>query len=130
MRLLKIRGKGQVEIDLMSSFNLRDQRSTSSELSATCPGAKISDRGLSGNGDGKGRDRKADRGSQIDGVSGDRAEQQCAAHRVQGCPAIWAAREGHKRRKKHRVEETIWARVDSLLGIQWSPEQISKRLKL
>lgn len=46
------------------------------------------------------------------------------------CPAISAARERHKGKKKHQVEEVTWARVDSLLGIQWSPEQISKRLKL
>lgn len=46
------------------------------------------------------------------------------------CPAVWAARERHRRKKKSRVEGETWARVEELLKVQWSPEQISKRLRL
>jgi IS30 family transposase len=40
------------------------------------------------------------------------------------------ARERHERKRKHRIDEATWARVDNLLKLQWSPEQISDRLKL
>jgi IS30 family transposase len=39
-------------------------------------------------------------------------------------------RERHQEKKKHRIGEETWARVRSLLSREWSPEQISKRLKL
>lgn len=41
-----------------------------------------------------------------------------------------AARERHQRKRKHRIDEATWARVESLLELEWSPEQIQKRLKL
>lgn len=40
------------------------------------------------------------------------------------------ARERHRDKRKHRIDEATWARVESLLGLEWSPEQISKRLGL
>ena len=40
------------------------------------------------------------------------------------------ARERHERKRKKRIGGETWARVESLLGLQWSPEQISRRLKL
>ena len=45
-------------------------------------------------------------------------------------PAIRAARERHERKKKHRIDDAAWAMVRSLLRCEWSPEQISNRLKL
>jgi IS30 family transposase len=44
--------------------------------------------------------------------------------------AIRMTGERHRGKKKKRVSDQTWARVDSLLRIQWSPEQISKRLGL
>ena len=44
--------------------------------------------------------------------------------------AIKVARERHQRKKKHRIDEVTWARVESLLKMEWRPEQISMRLKL
>lgn len=44
--------------------------------------------------------------------------------------AVRFARERHERKRKKRIGEQTWARVDELLRVQWSPEQISKRLKL
>jgi IS30 family transposase len=41
-----------------------------------------------------------------------------------------AARERHQGKRKHRIDCQTWARVDLLLGLEWSPEQISMRLKL
>lgn len=46
------------------------------------------------------------------------------------CPAERAARERHKQKKKHRIEDRTRARVEELLRIEWSPEQISRRLQL
>lgn len=46
------------------------------------------------------------------------------------CPAVWAVRERHRQKRKRRIGEETWARVEVLLGVEWSPEQISKRLKL
>jgi len=40
------------------------------------------------------------------------------------------ARERHQRKRKHRIDRQTWTRVERLLKIEWSPEQISKRLKL
>ena len=40
------------------------------------------------------------------------------------------ARERHQRKRKHRIDCRTWTRVERLLKIEWSPEQISKRLKL
>lgn len=40
------------------------------------------------------------------------------------------ARERHERKPKHCIDEGTWARVRSLLELQWSPEQISRRLRL
>ena len=39
-------------------------------------------------------------------------------------------RERHECKRKHRIDEGTWGRVESLLALEWSPEQISKRLKL
>jgi IS30 family transposase len=44
--------------------------------------------------------------------------------------AVRFARERHERKRKKRIASETWARVDELLRVQWSPEQISKRLKL
>lgn len=44
--------------------------------------------------------------------------------------ACRAARERHRLKKKHRIDCQTWARVERLLGIEWTPEQISDRLKL
>lgn len=44
--------------------------------------------------------------------------------------ACRAARERHRDKRKYRIDEATWARVDSLLKIEWRPEQISIRLKL
>jgi IS30 family transposase len=44
--------------------------------------------------------------------------------------AILMARERHREKRKHRIDSRTWAKVESLLGIQWSPEQISRRLEL
>jgi transposase, IS30 family len=39
-------------------------------------------------------------------------------------------RERHEQKRKYRIDEATWARVDSLLKLEWRPEQISVRLKL
>lgn len=44
--------------------------------------------------------------------------------------AIRMARERHENKRKHRIDEVTWARVESRLKLEWSPEQISKRLEL
>lgn len=44
--------------------------------------------------------------------------------------AIRLARERHKRKIKRGIDHETWARVESLLKLEWSPEQISMRLKL
>lgn len=44
--------------------------------------------------------------------------------------AIGITRERHRAKRKKRIGEETWAKVDLLLKIEWSPEQISKRLKL
>ena len=44
--------------------------------------------------------------------------------------ACRAARERHREKRKYRVDNETWARIETLLRTQWSPEQISKRLKL
>lgn len=44
--------------------------------------------------------------------------------------AVRFARERHASKRKKRIGEETWARVRSLLELQWSPEQISRRLKL
>jgi IS30 family transposase len=46
------------------------------------------------------------------------------------CQAVAMARERHQRKKKHRIDEVAWARVEKLLGLGLSPEQISERLKV
>lgn len=40
------------------------------------------------------------------------------------------ARERHERKRKRGIEHETWARVELLLSREWSPEQISKRLRL
>lgn len=40
------------------------------------------------------------------------------------------ARERHRDKRKHRIDEVTWARVDRLLRLEWRPEQISIRLKI
>lgn len=40
------------------------------------------------------------------------------------------ARERHEKKRKHRIDEVTWARVEALLKREWSPEQISNRLKV
>ena len=44
--------------------------------------------------------------------------------------AIRMTRERHERKKKYRIDPATWARVDSLLKLDWRPEQISIRLKM
>jgi Transposase and inactivated derivatives, IS30 family len=44
--------------------------------------------------------------------------------------AVALARKRQKSKRKHRIDEGMWARVESLLKLEWSPEQISMRLKL
>lgn len=44
--------------------------------------------------------------------------------------AIKMARERHEKKRKWRIGEQTWARVEALLDLQWSPEQISSRLQL
>ena len=44
--------------------------------------------------------------------------------------AVRFARERHEKKRKNRMDDATWARVRSLLELEWSPEQISKRLKL
>ena len=39
-------------------------------------------------------------------------------------------RERHERKKKYRIDPVTWARVESLLKLEWRPEQISVRLKV
>ena len=40
------------------------------------------------------------------------------------------ARERHKGKRKHRIDHQTWARVRRLLELEWSPEQITTRLKV
>src|SRR5207247_8359685 len=40
------------------------------------------------------------------------------------------ARERHRDKKKYRIDAQTWARVKTLLNLEWRPEQISMRLKL
>src|SRR5438105_2389391 len=44
--------------------------------------------------------------------------------------AIRLARERHQWKRKHRIGRQTWERVESLLKMEWRPEQISMRLKL
>ncbi len=44
--------------------------------------------------------------------------------------AIRLARERHEWKRKRRIDDETWARVEMLLVSEWSPEQISKRLRL
>lgn len=44
--------------------------------------------------------------------------------------AVRMARERHREKKKHRVDEVTWARVECLLKLELRPEQITMRLKL
>lgn len=44
--------------------------------------------------------------------------------------AIGLSRERHKKKKKREVDKRIWATVEKLIRQEWSPEQISERLKL
>ena len=43
--------------------------------------------------------------------------------------AIRMARERHQEKRKHRIDAGTWAKVEKLLAMEWSPEQISERLK-
>jgi IS30 family transposase len=40
------------------------------------------------------------------------------------------ARERHEDKRKYRIDCKTWATVEKLLGLEWSPEQISKRLEV
>lgn len=44
--------------------------------------------------------------------------------------AIRVTRERHQQKKKRGIDSGTWAKVEKLLGLEWSPEQISERLKL
>ena len=44
--------------------------------------------------------------------------------------AVAIARERHRSKRKHRIDKGTWAMVEKLLKVEWSPEQISMRLKL
>lgn len=52
------------------------------------------------------------------------------AYRYNPSWAVRLARERHERKGKHRIDSQTWSRVEVLLGLEWSPEQISERLKL
>jgi len=39
-------------------------------------------------------------------------------------------RERHERKRKYRIDRQTWARVETLLKLEWSPEQISERLEM
>jgi IS30 family transposase len=41
-----------------------------------------------------------------------------------------AVRERHRRKRKHQIKPGTWAKIESLLELKWSPEQISNRLRL
>jgi len=43
--------------------------------------------------------------------------------------AIRMAKDRHREKKKHRIDELTWARVECLLKLELRPEQISMRLK-
>lgn len=44
--------------------------------------------------------------------------------------AIRMTRERHRDKRKHRIERATWERVEKLVKMEWSPEQISERLKV
>lgn len=44
--------------------------------------------------------------------------------------AVAMARERHRHKRKYRVDSQTWAIVESQLKMEWSPEQISKRMEL
>lgn len=44
--------------------------------------------------------------------------------------AIRMTRERHRDKRKHRIDGTTWERVEKLMKMEWSPEQISERLKV
>jgi len=44
--------------------------------------------------------------------------------------AVAMARERHRGKRKYRIDNATWAMVEKLLGCEWSPEQISRRLEL
>lgn len=44
--------------------------------------------------------------------------------------AVRMARERYEKKKKHRIASQTWARVNSMLQLEWSPEQISMRLRV
>lgn len=44
--------------------------------------------------------------------------------------AIGMARERHRQKRKARIGEAIWVRVETLLGRDWSPAEVTDRLKL
>jgi len=44
--------------------------------------------------------------------------------------AIALARERHRKKRKHQIDEVTWAMVEKLLALEWSPEQISMRFKV
>lgn len=46
------------------------------------------------------------------------------------CAAIAETRIRHERKRKKRVDKTTWATVGTLLRLDWSPEQVTERLKL
>ena len=54
-----------------------------------------------------------------------------STHRGYRAPSsIMMTRERHQRKRKHRIDEATWARVEKLLRTEWAPEQIQRRLKL
>ena len=44
--------------------------------------------------------------------------------------AIRMARERQEQKRKYRIDKVTWAMVEKLLKLEWSPEQISKRLEV
>lgn len=51
-------------------------------------------------------------------------------HRYNPSRAVRLARERHQRKRKYRIDEATWERVEKLVKMEWSPEQISERLKV
>ena len=57
-------------------------------------------------------------------------KRNSAAYRYNPSYAIRLARERHQNKRKRCIDGEIWAKVEEFVRRQWSPEQISARLKL
>jgi IS30 family transposase len=57
-------------------------------------------------------------------------KRNSTAYRYNPSYAVRLTRERHKSKRKRCIEGEIWAKVEEFVRRQWSPEQISARLKL